>query len=144
MTMVDGTTLFVTNTGHSIPTERPIFFAGRILDFLYPTPAKTIWIKGINFNPPGRDVDNEWVEIRNDTADAVAMERWTLRDAKNHTYKFPMFELPAGGGVKVWTRHGLDDAENLFWGRGSAVWNNTGDTALLRHENGADVARFVY
>jgi pimeloyl-ACP methyl ester carboxylesterase len=144
MTMVDGTTLWVRATGHSIPTERPVFFAGQILDFLYRTPAKAVWIKGINVNPPGRDVDNEWVEIRNDTPDAVEMAGWTLRDAKNHTFKFPVFELPAGGGVKVWTKYGVNDAENLFWKRGSAVWNNTGDRAELRDAAGADVARYAY
>ena len=144
MTMVQGSTLFVRDTGHSIPTERPLFFAGQILDFLYRTPAKAVWIKEINFNPPGRDIDNEWVEIRNDTADAVGMENWTLRDAKNHTFKFPVFELPAGSSLKVWTKYGVNDAENLFWHRGAAVWNNTGDRAVLRDDKGAEVARYAY
>jgi hypothetical protein len=47
-------------------------------------------------------------------------------------------------GAKVWTRAGVNDAENLFWGRRSAVWNNTGDKAVLRDENGVDVARYAY
>ena len=144
MTMVQGTTLFVKNTGHSIPTERPIFFAGQILDFLYRTAAKAVWIKQINFNPPGRDLDNEWVEIRNDTAGAVGMQNWTLRDAKKHTFTFPAFDLPAGASVRVWTKHGVSDTANLFWKRGSAVWNNKGDRAVLRDEQGADVARYAY
>ena len=144
MTMVHGTTLFVKKTGHSIPTERPIFFAGQVLDFLYRTAAKAVWIKQINFDPPGRDLDNEWVEIRNDTAGAVDMHNWTLRDAKNHTFKFPAFDLPAGASVKVWTTHGRGDVANLFWKRGSAVWNNKGDRAVLRDEKGADVARYAY
>ena len=144
MTMVDGTTLFVKDTGHSIPTERPIFFAGQILDFLYRAPAEAVWIKTIYFNPPGRDIEREYVEIQNDTAGAVGMEDWTLRDAQNHVFKFPEFELPAGSRVKVWTKRGVNDAENLFWGRGSAVWNNKGDKAVLRDENGADIARYAY
>jgi pimeloyl-ACP methyl ester carboxylesterase len=41
MTMVQGTTLFVENTGHSIPTERPIFFANCILEFLFVTPRSS-------------------------------------------------------------------------------------------------------
>lgn len=41
MTMVQGTTLFVKDTGHSIPTERPIFFANRILEFLFVTPRSS-------------------------------------------------------------------------------------------------------
>lgn len=144
MTMVEGTTLFVENTGHSIPTERSVFFAGQILDFLYSAPAEVVWIRVIYFNPPGRDIDQEYVEIQNDTADAVGMESWTLRDARNHVFKFPVFELPAGSSVKVWTKAGVNDAENLFWGRRLPVWNNKGDTAVLRDENGVDVAKYAY
>ena len=144
MTMVEGTTLFVKDTGHSIPTERPIFFAGQILDFLYPDPAKAVLISDINFNPLGRDIRQEYVEIQNGTAGAVGMESWTLRDAKNHVFTFPVFSLPAGAGVKVWTKAGTDDADNLFWGRRAAVWNNEGDTATLRDENGVDVATYTY
>lgn len=144
MTMVQGTTLFVRGTGHSIPTERPIFFAGQILDFLYRAPAEVVRISEIYFNPPGRDIEKEYVEIQNGTAHAVGMESWTLRDATNHVFTFPEFELPAGSSARVWTRAGVDDAENLFWGRYSAVWNNKGDKAVLRDENGADVARYAY
>jgi pimeloyl-ACP methyl ester carboxylesterase len=144
MTAVEGTTLFVRDTGHSIPTERPIFFAGEILDFLYPTPANVVRIVEVYFDPPGRDIDEEYVEIRNGTAAAVGMERWTLRDVKNHVFTFPEFELPAGSSAKVWTKAGADDAENLFWGRRAAVWNNEGDRAVLRDENGVDVATYAY
>lgn len=144
MTMVDGTTLFVEATGHSIPTERPVFFAGQLLDFLYPAHVDVVWITWINFDPPGRDIEREFVEIKNDTADAVTMDSWTLRDAKNHVFTFPAFELPAGSSAKVWTKAGTDDAENLFWGRRSAVWNNKGDSAVLRDQAGVDVATYAY
>jgi pimeloyl-ACP methyl ester carboxylesterase len=143
MTMVDGTTLFVKATGHSIPTERPVFFAGEILDFLYPA-SGLVRITEIYFNPPGRDIKEEHVEIQNDTADAVGMESWTLRDAKNHVFTFPDFELPGGSSVRVWTKAGDDDADDLFWGRRAPVWNNKGDKAVLRDENGRDVARYAY
>jgi hypothetical protein len=71
------------------------------------------------------------------------MESWTLRDAKNHVFRFPAFSLSAGSGVKVWTKAG-NDAENLFWGRRAALWNNEGDTAVLRDENGVDIATYTY
>jgi hypothetical protein len=35
MTMVEGETLWLTQTGHSIQSERPAFFAGRVLTFLF-------------------------------------------------------------------------------------------------------------
>jgi competence protein ComEC len=72
------------------------------------------------------------------------MGSWTLRDAKNHVFKFPLFSLSAGSSAKVWTRAGVNDAENLFWGRRSAISNNTGDKAVLRDQNGVDVARYAY
>jgi hypothetical protein len=147
MTMVRGTTLFLKETGHSIPTERPVLFADHLLQFLFvtpPTPAGVLWITDIDFNPPGRDVDSEYVAIRNDTPGPIDMSNWSLRDVAAHVFKFPAFVLQPGLSVKVWTRAGTNDAENLFWGRRAAVWNNTGDTAILRNENGVEMARYAY
>lgn len=36
------------------------------------------------------------------------------------------------------------DAANLYWERSQLVWNNTGDTAMLRDASGTKVARFAY
>ena len=52
--------------------------------------------------------------------------------------------LVASGEVRVWVKAGTNDATNLYWGRGSAVWNNTGDTAILRDASGAEIARLSY
>src|SRR5438477_539054 len=60
------------------------------------------------------------------------MTNWTLRDLANNTYTFPAFALAAFSEVKVWTNSGTNDAANLYWGRNQAVWNNTGDTAIVR------------
>lgn len=38
MSMVDGFAYFIEDTGHSIHAEKPAFFAGRILDFLFASP----------------------------------------------------------------------------------------------------------
>ena len=103
-----------------------------------------IRITGINFNPPGPDVEGEYVAIHNDTAAPISLTSWTLRDPANHTFTFPSFVLQAGLDVKVWTKVGANDADNLFWGRRSAVWNNTGDTATLMDQHGTEVAKYVY
>jgi hypothetical protein len=54
------------------------------------------------------------------------------------------YPLPKETGVEGFISIETADAENLFWGRRSAVWNNNGDKAVLRDENGADVARYAY
>ena len=98
----------------------------------------------VEFDPPGDDVAGELVIIRNETAAAVTLTGWTLRDAANHVFTFPSFVLQGGSDVNVWTRRGANDTANLFWGRRSAVWNNTGDTAMLRDQHGTEVAKYVY
>lgn len=105
---------------------------------------RAVRIKEINYNPPGRDVESEYVVIQNDTAAAVMMSQWSLRDAANHVFTFPPFTLQSGFSVTVWTKAGTNDAENLFWGRRAAIWNNAGDTAILRDNNGSEIARYVY
>ena len=72
------------------------------------------------------------------------MGGWTLRDAANHVYRFPAFVLESGFSVHLWTRAGTDDAQNLFWGHGMPMWNNTGDTAILRNGAGVEIDRKAY
>lgn len=83
--------------------------------------------------------------IHNGGGSAVDMTAWTLRDLANNTYTFPSFTLAAGAEVQIWTKAGTNDAANLCWGRGTAVWNNTGgDTAILRDAGGTEIDRYSY
>jgi endonuclease G len=108
------------------------------------TPVMEITIVEVLADPPGIDADGEYVRIRNNGSNAVTMTSWTLRDLANTVFTFPAFTLAAGAEVRVWVKVGVDDSANLYWGRGSAVWNNDGDTAILRDANGIEVARFSY
>jgi hypothetical protein len=90
------------------------------------------------------DVNEEYALIENRSGAAVQMNNWTLRDEDDQKYTFPELLLEPGGQVRVWTRSGSDTAGNLFWGREDAVWNYTGDTAILRNPDGEDVSHFSY
>jgi hypothetical protein len=107
-------------------------------------PPGTIRIESINFNPPGPDVQGEFVVIENQTAAAITLTSWTLKDSANHHFTFPPFVLQGAGTVKVWTKSGTDDADNVFWGRQAAVWNNVGDTATLSDQTGTVISNFTY
>ena len=67
-----------------------------------------------------------------------------LRDAAGHLFTFSPFTLSSGFSVTIWTKAGTNDGENLYWGRRAAVWNNTGDIAILSDTNASEVARYVY
>ena len=122
----------------------PVTHTARLRIWAPAAGARVVRIEEINYNPTGPDVELEYVVIRNDTSASVNMTSWTLRDVARHVFSFPPFVLESGFSVRLWTKAGVNDAENLFWGRRAAVWNNPGDTAILRNNSGTEVARFVY
>jgi hypothetical protein len=92
-------------------------------------------------DPAGTDVQREHVLLHSDSA--VDIGGWTLRDAarRPHVYTFPVAcRVGAGGTLRLWSGRGKDDAGNVYWGRRQAVWNNTGDIAVLRDPDGTDRA----
>jgi len=65
------------------------------------------------------------------------MNGWTLSDEVNHVYSFPSdFVLNADATVTVYTGSGTDIQDKLYWGSGSPIWNNDGDTAYLKDDKG--------
>jgi phosphatidylserine/phosphatidylglycerophosphate/cardiolipin synthase-like enzyme len=127
------------------PTQapQPRVYLPVLLSASVPQPAGHATIVSIDAAPP--IALEESVLIRNDGAGALDMDGWTLRDLTlTNVFTFPSFTLPAGAEVRVWTKSGADDGANLFWNRGTAVWNNGGDTAILRDAQGVEQARFSY
>lgn len=102
-------------------------------------------IAHIEFDPPGRDLDGEYVLVRNATERAVDLIGWTITDGDvKHTFTFPAFTLAPGAEVKVWSKGGVADGANLYWGNRGAIWNNTGDTGTLTDASGAVVSSYTY
>jgi hypothetical protein len=104
-----------------------------------PTPTATlvpgVFIVDIIYAPETHPLD-EYVTIRNQTKKYVPMEGWTLRDENKNVFTFPRYTLVSWASVKVWTKSGVIDPENLYWGRSEPVWNDHGDCAYLRDDDG--------
>jgi cardiolipin synthase len=109
-----------------------------------PPPSHEVLITYIEYDPPGSDVEGEYVQIENWDGAPVHMTGWTLRDAADHTFTFPTFTLTTGATVKVWTRSGANTGTDLYWGSDVAIWNNRGDTAYLRNAQGNLVDVYYY
>jgi len=107
-------------------------------------------ISEIFYNSPGSDhgsnqsLNAEWVKLRNNTGHRVSLDGWTLRDTSHHVYHFVGYSLRAHGTVRIHTGSGRDTQRNLFQDRGWYVWNNTGDTAILRGPAGNTRDRCSY
>lgn len=93
-------------------------------------------IEFIMYNPDGDDVQGEFVRLRNIGSTTATMTNWTLRDVANHVFTFPVFTLQPQATVRIWTKGGANTGNDLYWGQNQAIWNNNGDTAFLRDNNG--------
>ena len=115
-----------------------------------PATNASLVVDRINADAPGDDARNlngEWVVIRNAGRADADLTGWTLRDTSaSHRYRFPRgFVLGAGRSVTVFSGCGTDGADRLHWcTTGSAIWNNDGDTAFLLDPNGNIAAQRSY
>jgi endonuclease YncB( thermonuclease family) len=106
-----------------------------------------ISIGTINYDAAGDDGDNlndEYVVFENTGSSATDLTDWQVSDEAGKTYTFPSFTLDAGSSVTLHTGSGTDAATDLYWGYGTPVWNNGGDTVTLTDDTGAVVAEQTY
>ncbi len=113
------------------------------------TPTETaLVIETIHADAAGDDRDNltdEYVVFRNSGETALALGGWTVTDAAGKTYTVPEgYTLAAGATVTLHTGSGTDTETDLYWGAGSPVWNNDGDTVTVRTDNGTIVRTETY
>ncbi|PKL56203.1 MAG: MBL fold metallo-hydrolase [Methanomicrobiales archaeon HGW-Methanomicrobiales-6] len=99
-----------------------------------PAPSSGVYIAGL-------DLQEEWIAVANADETAVNLTGWTITDeGTRNTYTFPIFTLDPGADVTVHSGEGNDTATDLYWNRGSPVWNNDGDLATLADANGTVVS----
>ncbi|OON72065.1 lamin tail domain-containing protein [Streptomyces tsukubensis] len=97
----------------------------------------------VQFNSPGKDtrtnasLNGEWVNIHNNSRSPLQLKGYKLKDNTGYTYTFGSYRVGAGKTVKVRTGKGKNVSGVRYWGRGSYVWNNTGDKARLIKPNGS-------
>jgi hypothetical protein len=113
---------------------------GRIEQHLH----QDVRVTHIQYDPPGDDVQGEFVAITNAARTAIDITNWTLCDEVGHLFEFPEFILQPQAHVRIWTKAGASTATDLYWGRNQAVWDNAGDCAYLRDSAGALIATYRY
>jgi hypothetical protein len=95
------------------------------------------------FNASGSPLD-EFVCITSLDDEVVSLTGWTLVDTAGHTFTFPEFELASRASVRVHTGSGTNTPADLFWDRGAAVWNDSGDSVRLLDGDGEEITSASY
>lgn len=94
-------------------------------------------ITSIHADAAGNDNDNlndEYVVCK--VLVAGSLVGYFVEDDANHTYYFPDRVFQAGQTFTLRTGSGADDQTHLYWGSGSAIWNNDGDTVKVLDPEG--------
>jgi len=129
---------------NSWPVLTNLSFAGNNIDIEDLRPEEEeegggVEIIGIFYDGAEEGEADEHVEIKNTGEVAQNLENWTLSDEANHTYIFPFHDLELGESIKIYTNMGT-----FSYGSGTAIWNNTGDTAYLKDNDGNLVDFYSY
>jgi competence protein ComEC len=108
----------------------------------------SLQIAAINADAEGDDRENlndEYVAFENVGDEPLDLSGWTVEDEAGRTYTFANgYTLAAGETVTLHTGSGTDSDTDLYWGSGSPIWNNGGDTVIVRNSDGDIVHQETY
>ncbi|MCC7020872.1 MAG: lamin tail domain-containing protein [Ardenticatenales bacterium] len=96
-----------------------------------------------------RDTEaDEYIEIENVTANAMALRGWTVVSARgtDQVFAFPAAAMiDAGARCRVYTNEDHPELPCAFkWGSDQGIWNNSGDKAELRDPAGTLIDHKCY
>jgi competence protein ComEC len=93
----------------------------------------------------GANLNDEYIVFENTGTGELDLSGWTVADAADHRYTFPEgTTLPAGATVTLHTGSGENTATDYYWGSGSPIWNNGGDTIIVTDADGEAVLTEEY
>jgi len=91
------------------------------------------------------NLNDEYVVFANAGGETLDLSGWTVEDETGATYTFPDgFTIEPNASVTLHTGSGTDTAEDLYWNSGSPIWNNGGDTVIVRDHQGTVVVEETY
>ena len=95
------------------------------------TPTKLPNEVVINDIEPGK-LNEEYVRVKNRTTETIDITGWTIKAKESgRTYTFPSFYLDPNDAVTVWTKVGLSQGMDLYWGLSTEVWDDDDDCGRL-------------
>jgi len=105
-------------------------------------------IEEVHADADGDDRENlndEYVVVTNSGDESLDLSGWTIEDEVGATYRFTEgVSLEGDASIVIHTGSGTDTATDFYWGSGSPVWNNAGDTVIIRNDQGEIVVKEEY
>lgn len=110
--------------------------------------AGSLAVSEIHADAEGDESDNlndEYIVFENTGSEDLDLSGWTVADAADHEYTIPSNTvLGADETITLHTGEGTNTDTDLYWGSGSAIWNNGGDTIIVTNDQGKRVIEEEY
>ena len=91
------------------------------------------------------NLNGEYVTLEHTGDTSLSLGGWTIEDDASHGFTIPDgTQLAPGEQVTIYTGTGSDTDSELYWGSGKPIWNNGGDTIIVREGDGDVVLRRPY
>jgi len=88
---------------------------------------------------------DEYAVITNRGAAVVNLNGWRLNAGEpDQNFNFPSFDLQPGQSCRVYTNEFHPETCGFSFGRGDAIWRNSGDCGTLHDPSGAEVSRYCW
>ena len=120
-------------------------------DTCMPQTESCLKISNMQYDAPGVDDQNlngEWVEIINNCPVVVDLQDWLLKDSSaTNSYSFGAISLGPSQLLHLHSGCGINTAVDIYWqcpAKQHAVWNNTGDEAMLFDSHGKLLSVYKY
>lgn len=110
------------------------------------TGAFCVWLYEKHPDAKGRDEENlndEYMVFRNSCNYPVNLTGWRI-SAERGSFVFPDFSLDAKKAVTLHSGSGGNNATDVYWGSGKAIWKNEDDTLLAYNADGKMVLSYTY
>lgn len=104
-------------------------------------------VESVHADASGNDHENEndeYIVFRNTGESPLDLSGWTVSDEADHTFTFPDVVVQPGATITLYTGSGETTNTEAYWGSGSAIWNNGGDTIIVENAEGETVIRYEY
>jgi len=111
-----------------------------------------VWANWDSDGPDGRDLNDEWIKVKNLSAQPLDLSGWRVRDSFLRKYIFKRGTTVAPGrSIYVHSGRGQDRPEHKYWRLQGTAFENvshdaraTGDGAYLYDPHGDLRASFIY
>lgn len=90
-------------------------------------------------------LNSEYLVVKNVSSHRHRLTGYVILDPNDRQrYRFPRTVLKPGASVTLHTGHGRNRLHHRYWGQDEPMWNNDGDTAVLKKPSGRVADRCSY